>query len=327
MVGTKRLFPVGIVGVLILLASLLALSVPPVAAQSTAVLVATPNAAPQHSRVVLQFDGFGNSELVSLWLTLPDLSVVALGDVEASDAGDGELELFIDASFPVGVHFFSARGNRTGALARTRFELTIGQGAANSTGIVITVDRSSQPQGECFTYTGTGYAGGETLGVWITRPDGTVTDLGDIVALANGSFEDVICYGRLAKEGPYAYTAYGKQSSLTGIAAFALERGDYFGLPEGNATLAVVPAVARQLDTVTLIGEGFQPGELISFWVTLPDGRVLPLFEDVTISSTFSEEIQLPPLPVGRHYFSAYGQDSGQRAISAFDLLPGDGEQ
>jgi hypothetical protein len=260
-----------------------------------------------------------------LWITLPDQSVFALGDLIVSDAGDGELAVFIDASFPIGTHSFSARGNRSGVLASTTFVLTSGGTVGNSPGVEISVDSEVKPQGDCFTYSGSGYAGGEALGVWITRPDGSVFGLSDITAAANGTFEDVICYGRLAKEGTYSYTAYGKESDQTGIAQFVLERGDYLSTPSGNATLRIEPAAAKQLDTVTVVGAGFLPGELVSLWVTLPDGRVLTLFEGYTEDGTFAEDIQLPPLPIGRHYFSAYGHNSGQRAVGAFDLLPGDG--
>jgi hypothetical protein len=310
---------------LALFVSLLALPLAPVAAQSSATLSVSPGSAPQNSVVTFAFAGFGDSDIVSLWLTLPDQSVLALGDVEVSDAGDGSLDVFLDSSFPVGVHYFSARGNRSGALARTRFELTSGGSTDNSPGVEIAVDSETLPQGECFTYTGSGYAGGEALGVWITRPDGSVLGLSDIATAADGSFEDVICFGRLAKEGTYRYTAYGKQSDQTGIATFVLQRGDYLSTPAGNATLEVQPGTAKQLDVVTLVGKGFLPGELISLWLTLPDGRVITLFEGYTEDGSFAEEIQLPPLPVGRHYFSAYGNSSGIRAVAAFDLLPGDG--
>jgi hypothetical protein len=325
MFHTSRFARGGFMLTLALLLSLFALPGSPVAAQG-ATLSVTPGSAPQNSVVTFDFNGFGNSEIVSLWLTLPDQSVISLGDVEVTDDGGGYLDVFIDSSFPVGVHYFSARGNSTGVLAKARFELTVGRGAGNSAGVRITVDSESLPQGECFVYSGTGYTGGETLGVWITRPDGSVSDLGEIEAASDGSFEDSICYGSLAREGKYSYTAYGKDSGRTGIAEFVLKRGDYLGAPAGGATLAVEPASAKQLDIVTLIGDGFEAGELISLWVTLPDGRVLTLFEGYTTDGSFAEDIYLPPLPVGRHYFSAYGNSSGLRAVAAFDLLPGDGE-
>lgn len=309
---------------LVLIAGILALPASPAMAQSAALSV-TPTSAPQNSSVTFTFSGFTAGEVVSLWLTLPDYSVMSLGDVTVNSSGGGELPVFISSEFPTGVHYFSARGNRSQRLAVARFELTLGQGATPSAGVQINVDIVQKPQGQCFIFSGSGYRAGETISVWIRFPANEIEDLGKIAASSGGAFQDEICFGRLDPEGLYYYTAYGNASQRTGIATFNLRRGDYLGVQPGAATLLVQPASARQLEVVTLIGTGFRAGEVVSLWVTLPDGVVLPLFRGVTADGTFAEDIRLPPLPIGRHYFSAYGQTSGLRAVAAFDLLPGDG--
>ncbi|RRR73883.1 MAG: hypothetical protein EI684_08185 [Candidatus Viridilinea halotolerans] len=285
----------------------------------------TPASAPQNSIVTLTFAGFAANEPVSLWLTQPDQSVVRLGDVRVGSMGILELPIFIDSSFPTGVHSFSARGNRSQRLAITQFELTIGRGATTSPGVEINVDLVQRPQGQCFVFSGSGYAANEYVSVWLRFPEDEIEDVGKIMASSSGTFADELCFGRLDPEGLYHYTAYGNSSGRTGIGTFNLRRGDYLGANPGVATLTTIPSSARQLDVITLIGTGFLPGERVSLWITLPDGVVLSLFQGTTVDGSFAEDIFLPPLATGRHYFSAYGQTSGQRAVAAFDLLPGDG--
>ncbi len=183
------------------------------------------------------------------------------------------------------------------------------------------------PQGYCFDFMGEGYAAEEEISVWLRMPDGSVSDDGletEFLSESDGSFGYYVCFGRLSAEGTYAFTGYGNSSGRTGIVEFELERGDYIEAPN-DATLIVVPGEAEQLDTVTLIGTGFLPGEKISLWITLPNGVVLSLFSGITQDGTFEEEVTVPPLPIGTHYISAYGHTSGIRAVATLELLPGDG--
>lgn len=315
---------IGVLLVTVLLASLVALPAAPAYAQGASLTV-TPGSAPQNSVVVFTFAGFQPKESVNLWLTLPDYSVVGLGDVIVASTGGGDLPVFISSAFPTGRHYFSARGNTSGRTAVTPFDLTIGAGAGNSAGVTITVDKDTKSQGNCFLFEGSGYASGETLAAWLRLPDNSVVGFGEFEASGSGSFADIVCVGSLGFEGVHYYTAYGKGSGRTGIAAFNVTRGDYIGAPAGGATLEAQPSSAKQLDVITLVGTGFLPGETISLWLTLPDGRVLSMFEGVTATGNFAVDVFLPPLPVGRHYFSAYGQTSGLRAIAPFDLEPGTG--
>ncbi|PDW02573.1 hypothetical protein [Candidatus Viridilinea mediisalina] len=309
---------------LLLFAGLLAVLPIPVQAQGASLSI-TPAIAPQNSVVTLTLAGFEPREVVSLWLTQPDASVLRLGDVRVGSTGILETPLFVSSSFPTGVHSFSARGNRSQRLAITQFELTIGRGYEPSPGVEINVDMVQRPQGQCFLFSGSGYSPNERISVWIRFPANEIEDVGRITASPGGTFMDELCFGRLDPEGLYHYTAHGNSSHRTGIGTFNLRRGDYLGALPGAATLTVIPDAARQLDYATLIGTGFLPGETVSLWLTLPDGVVLSLFQGITVDGTFAEDIFLPPLAAGRHYFSAYGQTSGQRAVAAFDLWPGDG--
>lgn len=314
---------------LLALAAALALLIAPAAARADgASLAVSSSAVTQGRSVMLSLAGFAPKETISLWLTLPDYRVQALGDLQAGADGMATYDLAVTVGYAVGGYAVSARGDRSGMLASARLDVLAAQGAAPTPGVTLGVDRSSGPQGECFYFEGAGYAASETIAVWLRLPDGAVTNeglVGEFAAKDTGGFRYRICFGPLAAAGEYAFTAYGKASGRTGVATFRLERGDELGASPGGAVLFADPPTARQLDTITIVGGGFDPGETISLWITLPNGVAQSLFAGRTSDGTFQVDVALPALPVGRHLISAYGQASGQRAVAELELLPGDG--
>ncbi len=316
-----------LVALLALALSAMLLPAAPARAQGAALAI-SPAAAPQNSTVALSLAGFAPKEIISLWLTLPDYSVAALGDVVADAEGAAGLELFVGVDVPVGRHAFSARGNRSGRLASAPFELAPAGGAPASSGVTIAVTQEQLPQGSCVDFAAAGFAADEPISVWLNLPDGTVSADGlesGFAAAADGSFSYGICFSQLAAEGRYSFSAAGNASGRVGIASFSLLRGDYLGDPVGAAALFVDPPEARQLDTVSVVGGGFLPGERVVLWLTLPNGVVLDLFSGRTEDGTFVVDIALPTLPVGVHNITAYGETSGLRGVATLNLLPGDG--
>ncbi|NJN18086.1 MAG: hypothetical protein HC822_18370 [Oscillochloris sp.] len=317
------------IGLLSLLLFVLLASVPAMVRAESAQLTLTPDAAPQNSTVTVTLSGFAGGEPVTLWLTLPDYRVIGLGDVTADRQGAAAVDFTVGVDVPVGRHMFSARGNLSGATATAAFDLTPAPGASSSPGVSLIADAAVSPQGTCFLFAGAGYGGNEPIAVWLNLPDGTVSNEGlsdDVRTDAQGAFGYRICFGSDSAQGTYAFTAYGRASGLTGIAEFTLERGDYLAAPSGDAVLFVDPPQARQLELVTLVGGGFEPGERVSLWLTLPNGVVVDLFSGRTEDGTFAVDLELPAaLPAGTHIVSAYGQTSGVRATAPLELLPGDG--
>jgi len=125
-------------------------------------------------------------------------------------------------------------------------------------------------------------------------------------------------------------------SCIALIAAFggsarAQERGAEL-LAIGTSTTTVdgqsLPS-SRQLESVIVSGTGFAAGELLGFWITLPDGSVVGLDDHnlrADVEGVFAVELGLGSgLPVGLHRFTARGQDSGRGGIALFYLLPGEG--
>ncbi len=70
---------------------------------------------------------------------------------------------------------------------------------------------------------------------------------------------------------------------------------------------------------------GFQGGESVSFWLTLPDGSVLPLGHvRANGDGTLSAVIYLAEdLPTGTHYVSFVSNRSGQAGFARLVLEPG----
>jgi hypothetical protein len=93
-------------------------------------------ASQQRDTVVLIGSDFAANELVGLWVTLPDGSVIGLddNDLRADEGGVFGIELGLGAGLPTGRHFFSVRGKRSGRGAIAPFYLLPGRGPGQSDG-------------------------------------------------------------------------------------------------------------------------------------------------------------------------------------------------
>jgi hypothetical protein len=291
------------------------------------VLVVPPNGGIQNETINVYLDGFVPGEGITLWQTFPDYTVLPIyQQVSADSAGRANVTLFIDPSVPVGTHFLSARGNTSDAIAIASFPIEAPELVIKNS-VAIELVESGQTQGNPYVFAGSGYIPSEPVALWLTFPDGSVRDL-QIVDAGDGSF--TYRYTPSAEDpiGTYQITAFGRSSERTAITSFVVEVADYLATAEPT-TLEVFPPQARQLDIVTMTGRGFDPGEVVSLWLTLPDGSVVTMYEGVTLSGAFQERVYLPAvipeggLPVGIHHLSAYGSTSGRRAIASFELLPG----
>ncbi|NTV65952.1 MAG: hypothetical protein HGA65_20795, partial [Oscillochloris sp.] len=83
-----------------------------------------------------------------------------------------------------------------------------------------------------------------------------------------------------------------------------------------SASLSVNPTTPRQNDTVTLVGQGFLPGEKIAVWITYPDFRVYGVAE---LTATDNGGFSYPYLPdflgatftpTGKYTYTAHGKQS-----------------
>lgn len=284
-------------------------------------IVMTPDTTPQNTTVTIQLSGFRPNEVVTLWQTLPDLSVVGHGNYDVNEKGEATLLWHVDASSPTGRHYMSARGNDSRRVAITHFDLTLGEGMAAD--LPMSVSTTVDSQGSTFRFSAVGFGAREYVAVWLRTPTNEIIDLGEVLSSREGTFDYKLFLGGDKAEGTYHLTAHGNTTNNTAIASFTLARGDMLSAPS-SPTLTIYPRTLQQYSMITIEGNNFGGNEDITAWVTMPDARVLPLFEAKTESDGFFVvEVQLPSsLVAGMHHVTVFGKSSGLRAITTIQVLP-----
>jgi len=322
MVLTKRFGIISslIASIVLLLVGLLAAPATTIQARGASIVM-TPGVVPQNSTVTIELSGFRPNEVVTLWQTLPDWSVVSHGDYEVDGNGDATLSWHADAALPTGQHYMSARGNNSRRLAVASFDITLGEGMTSN--LPMSVDTMAESQGNSFRFTAVGFGSREYISVWLRTPSNEVVDLGEVVSSKEGSFDYTLFLGGDKAEGEYYLTAYGNKTNFTAIASFDLVRGDMLEAAE-SPTIYVYPSTARQGGSITIEGENFGGSEDIAAWITMPDARVVPLFEtDTENDGFFVIDVELPNgVTTGMHHITVFGKSSGLRAVSTVEVLP-----
>lgn len=285
----------------------------------------TPSTTPQNTTVTIQLSGFRPNEIVTLWQTLPDFSVIGHGNYEVDETGSATLSWFADASYPTGTNYMSVRGNMSRRIAITPFELTLGEGLSSD--LQMSVSSSIDPQGTTFRFSAVGYSSREIISIWLRTPTNQVVDLGQVYSSKEGTFDFTVLMGGQEAEGEYYLSAYGNDSQKTAIAVFELQRGDLLRNAVSSPKVTVSPRSAQQSGRITIEGESFGSSETVSVWITMPDARVVPLFEiETEEDGYFVRELQLPTILIpGTHYVTGYGKSSGLRAVTTLTVYPQEG--
>jgi hypothetical protein len=182
-------------------------------------------------------------------------------------------------------------------------------------------------QGERIVLSGTGFESREPIGLWDTFPDASVAgvDAADLVADDAGAFTIALDLAPSLPVGLHRFSARGRSSGHGAIVPwFLLPGGEAV---QASARLVPTPNSVRQLETVSLAGQGFAANERVALWFTLPDGSVLALGElSATSGGTFDTGLVMPEwLPVGRYMVTARGVAGGATAIAELTLRHGNG--
>ncbi len=296
---------------------------------SPASLTATPAAPQQNDTVTLIGTGFSPGETVSIWITYPDFSVYGVAEVVTN--GDGAFNFpyvpdFLGATFtPIGRYTYTAFGQSSGREVYATIDVQVDQAPGPSRGVTLTAEPLRDSQGSAYVFRGSGYRSNEMVGVWLRYPDFTVTDLGQIQAGPGGEIEYVLAMGG-APIGRYALTARGVASGANGIAEFDLQVAD-LTVASGPARLRIDPASDTQRSYAVFSGSGFQPREIVTVWVTLPDYSTLWIGDvEADTGGAFSATLYLSEQePVGPRTYTAFGNTSARRAIADYTLAPGGG--
>jgi hypothetical protein len=280
--------------------------------------------------VVLHVTGFMPNESTTIWQTYPNYTVMPIGNFAVDNTGILRLPIAIDGSVPVGLHHFSVRGNMSGSMVITPFEvLPPAVNLSEGVGIDVTCSMGGK-QGSNFTFNGYGYQYKEDISIWLTLPDGTVESIGNKRS-HNGEWAKSVSFDETDQTGHYFVTGYGVVSGRTGVAEFIVTGGNNMMDTVGTATLIASPSNTRQLETVQLMGSGFAPGEVISIWITMADGTVWDSRKMIATDGTFTlagllpAEIPQNGFPIGETTFTAYGNSSKLIATATIQLWAGDG--
>jgi hypothetical protein len=249
--------------------------------------------------------GFEPGEQVGVWVTAPDQSTFDAGfQVEADGNGSITNEavgLTATDDFIDGVWSFNAQGIESGNEAVGYFRIVRSSGGASlpppnepippagNPALLGTISHDellrqgqahvlplAAPPGTAFELVAQGYRPGEAINSWITAPDNTSSTIAPgRISLGADGVAHVRVSGSSLPAGTYTAVAEGAQSSVMNAAAFRVTT-DYVAGPGTTRPVSIngtaTPAQGGLQTVFQIRGRDLQPGELLEFWTTEPDG-------------------------------------------------------
>ena len=209
----------------------------------------------QGSIVDLYGGGFPGNDLVSIWVTAPDGTVLDYpAQLSTSDGGEFTSSFTFGGQNPVGGYVFTALSARTGLRLFAPFSLSspavVERGPADVR-VSLPTDAGA-PQRSTFQIQGTRYEPNEQIVVWMTFPDGAVRTFSNGSPLGSPLFSDAagdfyveFYLDERLPTGYYQITAKGVRSKQIAIAGFNLEQNSGIDSPAHDPDLfppANVPA-------------------------------------------------------------------------------------
>lgn len=303
-------------------------------------------AARQLESVDIELMDFAAPDVVSIWLTFPDGRVYDVTSALFLDGifsfvedlqtkflvpgGNGTLVGYpLTETMPTGCHRLTVYSLLTGDQVISSFVLLPGGSDAVGDASIV-VSPSAAAQNETIDIELSGFANNEDVALWLTQPDGTVVDLGQIAKAGPGGVLENFFLPSFLPVGQHYITAKGLSSGSIAIAPFELLPGD--DTPETGDAVLVVAYDITQRSLLFVSGGGFygnsdNNGEVVSFWLTYPDGKVLFLGDGKTATDgSFDLALAIDEqFPAGKYYVSARGNESGKVAVAWFDLAEGNG--
>ncbi len=295
---------------------------------------------------------FFPNEVISIWITQPDGTVLDYPQQVASDIGNFQSSFIFTNVHQTGRYTFTALGTFSGYQVFAPFELRARSSTPSGWAqlrVAFPAQASTRQNGGV-AITGALFAPGEYVGLWMTLPNNAVRSLPTQVADGNGDFFVVIDLDERLPTGRYSITAKGVSSGRLQIASFDVTPGSFqpapVSNPAGPAPEIIVSNVGNQpgfdalttaataraavtfidrtgaADIVRVTGSGYAPDERVGIWMTFPNGDVLGMAElNVDGSGAFSVDVDLGVvLAAGRYRVSVQGVDSNQLVIVTFDV-------
>ena len=133
---------------------------------------------------------------------------------------------------------------------------------AHAATATLTVVNPKVALGDGLTISGTGFASGEKIALWVTTPDGRALDGAYLNASADGTFSNFSNpeYTFQGSPGMWHVTVKGLESGQTASAPFQVMA----------PTLQATGLVLGPLVVVLFSGEGWLKGDRVSVWITDP---------------------------------------------------------
>jgi hypothetical protein len=119
-----------------------------------------------------------------------------------------------------------------------------------------------------FRFEARGFEGDEEVSTWLTGPHGEVMATDNYRTNGRGRVEFTMKMPRHFEPGRWAITVHGLDSNREAVG--------YFEVPaQGpNVPLVAEPSSGPAGTTFSFAGSGFRDGEIVSYWLTGPDGAV-----------------------------------------------------
>lgn len=232
----------------------------------TAQATVDPTSATPGATLTFTLDGFAKTEQVAYWPTRPDGTVdtARRTPVSADGAGHATLSWQIPADAQAGSWTMTFEGLTSDQVVTVRFVVdSVQQRTAR-------VSPTSGAPGTSFSFTAAGFNVIERLDTWLERPDGSLV-AGPTGVRANG--DGVAAWTWTAPSdalgGVWIMVAEGQDSGVTYRLPLTVQRSD---APAASATVA--PATGAVGTTFTFTASGYEDGERVGYWLTLPDGTL-----------------------------------------------------
>lgn len=206
--------------------------------------------------------GFQAREVVSVWITAPDGTVLDYPQQQTSDIGSFASTFRFDETYPAGRYAFTALGTASGYQVITHFDLAARPSTPNGWAALRVASPFPPSDGHraLFEVQGKRFAPSERVDIWMTLPDGGVRGLPSQFANEIGEFFAEIYLDERLPTGRYAFTAKGASSGHLVITELFLEAGSPHVTAEPPDEAAVPRVEDSNTGAGTLGSGGEQPG-------------------------------------------------------------------
>jgi hypothetical protein len=204
--------------------------------------------------------GFRGQEIIDLWITAPDGSVIDYPSQFTSDIGSFAATFVFDERFPVGNYAFTALGRSSGYQVITRFNLASRPSTPSGWAALRVAWRANAtaPQTGNFELQGQFFDPFEQVSVWVTLPDGSVRGLPIQQTNQFGEFFAIVALDQRLPTGVYSITAEGLSSRRLVITQVTVAAGtphntvtDSGGAPTVIDTNSGLPSTVGDLPVQT----------------------------------------------------------------------------